>query len=192
MGTTNTQLREMIDNFGITGFRGCYYKDMLTSLEPNSSYIINLEDKLDSDGNINNGTHWTCLVTNFRNQAIYFDPFGFKMPKCVESLLKNYKYEYAHTTKQVQNKITDLCGYWCVSFIYFIKRHPKRTKNIYKDANIFLGLFENLKLVKSLKNEYILSMFFIKKNKEILENNNNVFSKVLPKTFKIENVSLYT
>ena len=132
MGTTNTQLNMLIKNFDIVGFKGCFYKDTLYSLEPNSSYIINLEDNLDSDGNINSGSHWTCLITDFRNQAIYFDPFGFKMPKCIERLLKRYKYDCAHTSKQVQNKITDLCGYWSVAFIYFITDTLKEQKTFIK------------------------------------------------------------
>jgi hypothetical protein len=191
MGTTNIQLIEIMDNFGVTSFKGVFSKDKLNKLEPNSSYILNLEDQYDKDGNINAGSHWTCLVTDFNNRAIYFDSFGYDLPICVRSLLRQNHYEFAHTTKQVQNKMSDLCGYFCCGFIYFLKKHRKRTKNIYHDATIFLSLFEDLRKVKSIKNEYILSLFFTGKNKRIIENNNNIFQNVLQKDFKIENVDLH-
>ena len=90
------------------------------------------------------------------------------------------------TNKQIQSITSDLCGYFCVGYIYFVTRHPKRTKKLIKDTSIFLGLFEDLHKVKSNKNEYILSMFFKGDNKSILENNNNVFKKALSNSFQIE------
>ena len=188
MGTTNTQLRDMLINFGVNNFKGCYFKDEIVNIEPSSSYIFNLESQFDEYGNQNNGTHWVAIVTNNFNKAIYFDPFGQPAPKSLIKYLKNY--DYGMTNKHIQSITSDLCGYFCVGFIYFVTRHSKRTKKLIKDTSIFLGLFEDLHKVKSNKNEYILSMFFKGDNKSILENNNNVFKKALSNSFQIEKVDL--
>ena len=115
MGTTNTQLRDMLINFGVTNFKGCYFKDEIVTIEPSSSYS-------------NNGTHWVAIVTNNFNKAIYFDPFGQPAPKSLIKYLKNY--DYGMTNKHIQSITSDLCGYFCVGYIYFVTRHPKRTKKI--------------------------------------------------------------
>ena len=41
MGTTNTQLRDMLNNFGVSNFKECYFKDEKETVEPSSSYIFN-------------------------------------------------------------------------------------------------------------------------------------------------------
>ena len=82
MGTTNTQLRDMPINFGISNFK-VFSKVKLVTIEPSSSCIFNLESQYDVDGNPNNGTHWVCVVTNNFNKAIYFDPFGVQAPKSI-------------------------------------------------------------------------------------------------------------
>ena len=76
MGTTNTQLRDMLINLGVTNLKGCFFKDEIVNIEPPSSYIFNLESQFDEYDNQNNGTHWVAIVTNNLNKAIYFDPFG--------------------------------------------------------------------------------------------------------------------
>ena len=48
----------------IPNFKGCFYKDKLKKIQPNSSYIINLNSEMNDDGKRNTGSHWTCLVTD--------------------------------------------------------------------------------------------------------------------------------
>ena len=52
-----------------------------------------------------------------------------------------------------------------------------------------MNLFEDLTKVQSIKNEYILSLFFKKKNKTLLLNKNNTVTRDnhLSNEFKIEN-----
>jgi len=72
--------------------------------------------------------------------------------------------------------MSNLCGFFCLAFIYFLTVSKYRTKNIINDASIFLGLFEDLDLVDDIyKNKFILSLFFTeKKSKTLLFNNNNI------------------
>ena len=55
----------------IKNFKGCFYKDKLKKIEPNSSYILNLNSELDENnkkilGLI--GLHW--LLTKINKQFI--------------------------------------------------------------------------------------------------------------------------
>jgi len=72
--------------------------------------------------------------------------------------------------------MSNLCGYFCLAFIYFLTVSKQRTKNIINDTAIFLNLFEDLDLVNDVyKNEFILSLFFTdKQSKKLLFENNNI------------------
>ena len=75
---SNHDISSLVTKLGISDFCGCFYKDKLKPIQPNSSYIINLNSELDEKGNVNSGSHWTCLVTDDLKQAIYFDSYGEK------------------------------------------------------------------------------------------------------------------
>ena len=106
------------------------------------------------------------------------DSYGEKEPNEIKNLLKSNQYKIAHTSKNIQSLMSNLCGFFCLAFIYFLTVSKYRTKNIINDASIFLGLFEDLDLVRVddiYKNEFILSLFFTdKKSKTLLFNNNNI------------------
>ena len=68
----------LCSKLNIPNIRGCFYRDKLKTIQPNSSYIINLNSELDEHGNRNSGSHWTCLLTDDMKQAIYFNSYGEK------------------------------------------------------------------------------------------------------------------
>ena len=72
--------------------------------------------------------------------------------------------------------MSNLCGFFCLSFIYFLSVSKIRTKNIINDASIYLDLFEDLDKVDDVyKNEFVLSLFFTDtKSKKLLLGNNNI------------------
>ena len=82
--------------------------------------------------------------------------------------------------------MSNLCGFFCLGFIYFLTVSKQRTKNIINDTSIFLDLFEDLDKVNDVyKNEFILSLFFTdKESKKLLFENNNIN---LNKENKIDN-----
>jgi hypothetical protein len=173
---SNHDIDELVQKLNIPNFKGCFYKDKLKSVQPNSSYIINLNSELDKKGNRNSGSHWVALLTNDMKQAIYFDSYGEKEPNEVRNLLKSKQYSIAHTSKNVQSLMSNLCGFFCLSFIYFLTVSKIRTKNIINDASIYLELFEDLDKVNDVyKNEFVLSLFFTDtKSKTLLLGNNNI------------------
>ena len=192
---SNHDIDELVTKMGITNFKGCFYKDKLTKIQPNSSYIINLNSELNEKGDKNTGSHWCCLVTNDMKQCIYFDSYGEKEPNELRNLLKCNQYSIGHTSKNIQSLMSNLCGFFCLSFIYFLTVSKYRTKNIINDASIYLDLFEDLDKVDDVyKNEFVLSLFFTDtKSKTLLLANNNIgMSKEnqIDNRFSIENKKL--
>jgi hypothetical protein len=173
---SNHDIDELVIKMGIPNFKGCYYKDRITKIQPNSSYIINLNSELNEKGDKNTGSHWCCLVTDDMKQCIYFDSYGEREPVEIRNLLKSKQYSIAHTSKNIQSLMSNLCGFFCLSFIYFLSISKFRTKNIINDASIYLDLFEDLDKTNDIKkNEFILSLFFTDtKSKTLLLGNNNI------------------
>ena len=68
--------------------------------------------------------------------------------------------------------MSNLCGYFCLVFIYFLHKSKFRTKSLIYDASINIDLFEDLDKVNDIfKNKYVLSLFFTEKSsKEFLLN----------------------
>jgi hypothetical protein len=125
-------------------FRGCFYKDTLTKIEPISSYILNLNSEFNEDGDRNKRSYWTALCVDDNKQAIYFNSYGLKPPKEIKSFLKSYQYKIGNTTKNIQSWMSNLCAFFCLGFIYFLHKSKFRTKNILIDASIYIDLFEDL------------------------------------------------
>ena len=72
--------------------------------------------------------------------------------------------------------MSNLCGFFCLAFIYFFSVSKFRTGNIIIDGSNFLDLFEDLDKIDDVyKNEFILSLFFTdKKSKSLLLGNDNI------------------
>ena len=88
--------------------------------------------------------------------------------------------------------MSNLCAFFCLTFIYILNVSKFRTKNIIYDASIYIDLFEDLDLTHDVfKNEYVLSLFFTdKESKELLFKNNNIGmneEKKIDNKFNIEN-----
>ena len=192
---SNFDIDALVVKLNIPNFKGCFYKDTLKKIEPSSSYIINLNSEFNEKDERNAGSHWVALLTDDLQKAIYFDSYGEKEPNKIKNLLKCNQYKIAHTSKNIQSLMSNLCGFFCLAFIYFLTISKHRTKNIINDASIFLDLFEDLDLVDDIyKNEFILSLFFTsKESKKLLFDNNNIgMNKVnkIDNRFKIENKEL--
>jgi hypothetical protein len=192
---SNHDIDELVIKMGISNFKGCFYKDKLKLIQPNSSYIINLNSEMDEHNNRNTGSHWCCLVTDDMKQCIYFDSYGEREPVEIRNLLKCKQYKIGHTSKNIQSLMSNLCGFFCLSFIYFLTVSKIRTKNIINDASIYLDLYEDLDKVDDVyKNEFVLSLFFTDtKSKTLLLANNNINMSIdnkIDNRFNIEDKKL--
>ena len=57
---SNYDIDELVTKMGIPNFKGCFYKDTLKILEPESSYIINLNSEFNEKNEENAGSHWVA------------------------------------------------------------------------------------------------------------------------------------
>ena len=163
---TNFQIEELAPKMNIP-LEGVYFKDDISydNLESDKSYVINLMDEHDEDGNPNSGSHWTCLhIGKVDNTVVpfYFDSYGVAPPETIKSIVnKKFGKKINYCKKNVQSIMSDCCGYFVLAYLHFINAFYNRTKNIFTDSALFLDLFEDLDSSADwLKNEYILKMFF--------------------------------
>ena len=116
---SNHDIDELTTKMNIPNFQGCFYNDKLKKIQPNSSYIINLNSELDEIGKRNTGSHWTCLVTDDLKRAMYHDSYCENAPNEIRNSLKSNQYKIGLTSKNIQSLMSNLCVFLCLAFIYF-------------------------------------------------------------------------
>jgi hypothetical protein len=172
---SNHDISSLVTKISISNFKGCFYKDKLKTIQPNSFYVINLNSERDEHGKRNFGSHWTCLVKDDMKRAIYFDSYGEREPVELKNLLKSNQLKLGYKSNNFKFLMSNLCGFFCLAFICFLSVSKFRTNNIINDASIFLNLFEDLDKVDDVyKNEFILSFFFTSKESKTLLLGNNI------------------
>lgn len=168
---TDGQIKEIAPRMGIPlewiGFKS----DLPAVIKPNRSYIVNLDNETDLDGDNNEGTHWTCFQVmeypNGKKEAIYFDSYGISPPEIVKAhIKKSFGITYIpYSTKDIQSLMSNACGYYCMAFLHFINKSPYRSGHLFEDVETFLEMFLDLNKSNDFKhNEYILKHFFQSKD----------------------------
>lgn len=168
---TDYQIKSMAKKMGIP-LGGVVFKTELPKmkLEYNKTYIINLEDETDEDGNANEGTHYVFLQMNKSPHGeftpIYFDSYGKIYPLVVETTVRHYcNMKCPYTTKDIQSIVSGMCGWYCLALSFYLNCFPQRTYNIYDDVGTYLSFFNDLNVSNDYKqNEWVLSQFFQPKN----------------------------
>ena len=90
---TDSQLEDLCKRMHVP-LAGVFFKDELPKkLAYNQSYIINLENGHDDEGNENEGTHWTCMQVNKYPSGLiepfFFDPFGAPPSEAVKKFVQD-------------------------------------------------------------------------------------------------------
>ena len=168
MSLSNHQLNALAKKMGYT-ITDIVFKDELLFMKPEYNkknyccYIINMEDEYDEHGKPNDGTHWVALyikkLPDGKIEPIYFDSYGVAPPKSVTDFVGTPHVPY--NTKDIQGLLSDICGWFCLAFLYMLTSFPHRSGDVYVDAGNFLELFDDMnKVVDMHKNEWILKHFF--------------------------------
>ena len=193
---TDDNIHILAGNMGIP-LEYCGFKSELPKkLLPNKSYIINLDNDTDLDGDLNNGTHWVCLqVVKYPNgklEPIYFDAYASPPPEIVKKRVKdNFGIKFVpYNTKNIQSLMSNACGYYCLAFLHFINHSPYKSQMLYDNVETFLSMFNDLALTNDFKhNEYVLKHFFLfkdKPNKEVeVFDENETFTGVNPDDMRL-------
>jgi hypothetical protein len=167
---TSEQIEELAPRMGIPLVFCDFKNELPKKIEANKSYIINMENETNYDGELNGGSHWTCFqVSKYPNdkcEAIYFDSFGIGAPEIIKKRIRDtFGIETPYCKKDIQSLMSDACGYYCLAFLHFINECPHRSRHLHTDANTFMEMFEDLNTsVDWKKNEWILKHFFQSKD----------------------------
>jgi len=137
---------------------GVFSKDKLPYHRKDGAYVVNMQDDLDINGSLNQGSHWVCFYI-WKKQACYFDSFGIIAPRQIQEFLKPYR-PYPYNIQQIQDIKTTSCGWYCIFFLYWF-HHQNKISSFSKRLELFNQLFDK----------------DVSKNKSILE-------KLLKKTYK--------
>lgn len=180
----NIQIQELAPKMNIP-LEGVYFKDEIDYdiLDEGKSYVINIMDEHDEQGDPNPGSHWTCLhIGKVDNTVVpfYFDSYGLAPPEDIKKIVKEkYGKKINYCKKNVQSIMSDACGWFVLAYLHFICAYYNRTGNIFTDSALFLDLFEDLDVSADwLKNEFILKLFFQEKGKPNIENLSRSFENV--------------
>jgi len=172
MSLTDVQIRDLARRMNVP-LVFCGFKDELKEekLQYNKSYVVNMENEFDEDGQRNSGSHYTCFQVNkYPNgkcEGVYFDSFGQPPPKIVEKFAGKLPY----CDKDIQSLMNSACGWYCLAFLHFING-PHKAGHIYTDASVFTDMFDDLNKSKDhLKNEFILKHFFRSNDPEVRKKN---------------------
>jgi len=163
---TDIQLKDLSKRMGIPLEKVCFKDELPKKIAYNRSYIINLDNSIDEEGNDNEGTHWTCLQVNKypdgKIEPFFFDPYGAHPSESVKKfVLDNTGKKLPYNTKDIQSLMNNACGYFCLAILHYINAWDNRTKDLYNDVACFLEYFDDLNTsIDWKKNEYILKLFF--------------------------------
>jgi hypothetical protein len=113
--------RKIVDN-------EVFMKDEITNPLQEGFYFMNIE----SSGE--DGSHWTCFLKNKR-QVFYFDPFGVFPAQNQFDLFKENKLIIYYDEKQHQDIDSTSCGYWCLSWMYYMKMEKGTNLQKFKNFN---------------------------------------------------------
>lgn len=132
--TSDTQLLELSKKLKIKINYIGFIED-LNDISANGSYIINLGSE--------SGSHWTCFYKE-NNDIFYFDSYAVGFEDKLLKLAKkfNIKNLIYNDYFQLQGIDEELCGIWCLQFLYYMT-HSKK-KELIDRFNEFITNYEDL------------------------------------------------
>lgn len=161
---TNRQIEEVSKRMGIP-LVFCDFKDRLErhKLQLNKGYIINLQDEFNPQtGEQDQGTHWTAFQCNEKG-CYYFDSFGMPCPEVVKRFIHRFNPELKiiYNEVDIQSLMSDVCGWYCMAFLYAINNERMSTGDLVYDGDHFIMMFNDLDKTHDFKfNHYVLLNFF--------------------------------
>lgn len=161
---TDAQIADLAPRMGIP-LAGIYYKNELPNLEIGKSYIVNLQNDVDEEGNMNPGTHWICFQI-FRTSGgqlcpLFFDSFGFAPPKEIEQEVRlKTPSRMGYSTRQIQSPtFSGACGWYCMAWLHYMNRTSGRhfKDDLIERFNDFISMFDP---ENQYGNDTVLKQFF--------------------------------
>ena len=147
MSITNIQIEDFARKLKLP-IIGVFSKNQLPWKKEVGSYYVNMED-----ADKGNGTHWVMFKIFKNHKVIYFDSFGFEMPKPVKEWLKPFA-PIAINKRQIQDINSQLCGYYCLATDYYMT-YDCKTKDIFECYDDYLNTWT----INTLDNDRLLKEY---------------------------------
>ena len=94
-------------------FIGVFPIDQLpTPVRADTCFIVN------TDSSNLPGKHWLAIRVNTNKEAYYFDSLCSYPVACIANHLLRYVTKLYYITESIQNPLTNLCGHFCVQYLY--------------------------------------------------------------------------
>lgn len=117
---------------------GVFSKDKLPYQRKDGAYVVNMQDDLNINGDMNQGSHWVCFYIH-KKKAVYFDSFAVVPPRQIQEFLRPYQ-PYPYNIQQIQDIKTSSCGWYCIYFLYWF-HHQNKINSFSKRLELFNHLF---------------------------------------------------
>jgi hypothetical protein len=117
-GVTNIFINNLLSSKD-TFFKGVYSANEINSiyLQPRESIIVNLSN------NYEIGSHFIAFYRK-NNTLIYFDSLCFFiLDNNLKSFILKHQLKFKYNKKAIQDITSSFCGYYCILFILYIKKH---------------------------------------------------------------------
>ena len=99
-------------------YRGCFASDQLpdpSTLKYPSSMVVNL------DPQHLKGSHWIAIfATGMQRDVIYFDSLALPINPTIEGTFLSKFPRILKCPKPFQNPLSDICGHYCITMIFFL------------------------------------------------------------------------
>jgi len=133
---SNFELEDLADKRNLD-LIGVFSKDRMPNEKQVGSYIINMQNEDDGSG-----THWVAIKLFKTRKCCYFDSFGVGMPMEIDEWTKNFK-PVATNNRQIQDIKSQMCGFFCLSFIEFFQNFDDETNDVFEAYDDYLNLFSS-------------------------------------------------
>ena len=67
----------------------------------------------------NDGSHWVALYARNKSDVVYFDSYGLEPNEYIKEYLGNFR-KITRNVRIFQSLISNVCGHYCVYFLYFM------------------------------------------------------------------------
>ena len=92
---------------------GVFPADRLPEPKPCTAFICNTKSLGDK------GEHWVAIAWDEKCMGNYFCSFGEPPPPEILSYFTDNGHQWQRTKRQTQHILSDLCGQYCIVFLYF-------------------------------------------------------------------------
>jgi len=157
---TDNDLYQLVDVLDLEKhFVDIPYKDRLPRTKVNGKYIINLQDKYNSAGYRNLGSHWIAMIVHC-DIGFYFDSFGLHPPNSIQSYLNKHTRIWYWSKRQIQDIQATTCGYYCLAFLRYMDEAHQKGTSMKQSFQEFVNMFDddtmrnNSILLKYLRAEF--------------------------------------